>query len=440
MTVASDTARVKYEGNGVTVEFSTGFTFQSNDQVKVIFFDEATGTTLVGTENAEYFLTGAGTGSPGTVSTDGLFVLSAGVFIIIMLDLDFVQPFDGAALGSVDPDDLEDIFDNFQLKLNQLNEAISRANLSAETGDGGPPTSEDLNVNGWSPEFGITEDGARRVLTVVDWTGGTDEDTKPDTGIYVGASGFTATLASGVDVRGPQGTSGAGTGDMLAAQNLNDVANKPTAFANIKQAATTSATGVAELATDGEAQAKADTARVLTPSNLAALAASITFAGLVELATTAEAVTGTDTARAVTPEGVAAAISASGSVPAGSAMLFVQTSAPSGWTKVTAHNDKALRVVSGSAGSGGSVNFSTFFARTGTDAVTLIEANLPVHSHTYDKATAGSATAAGVDNAVAANPLNYSSENTGNVGSGTAFTPAIDCRVKYVDVIIATKD
>ncbi|CAN7625497.1 hypothetical protein [Aminobacter sp. LjRoot7] len=53
-----------------------------------------------------------------------------------------------------------------------------------------------------------------------------------------------------------------------------------------------------ELATDAEAQAKADITRALTPSNLAALGASTTFAGLVELATAAEVLTGTDTARA----------------------------------------------------------------------------------------------------------------------------------------------
>ncbi len=61
-----------------------------------------------------------------------------------------------------------------------------------------------------------------------------------------------------------------------------------------------------ELATDAQAQAKSDTARALTPSNLAALGASATFAGLVELATDAETQTGTDTARAITPANLAA--------------------------------------------------------------------------------------------------------------------------------------
>jgi len=48
---------------------------------------------------------------------------------------------------------------------------------------------------------------------------------------------------------------GGGGGDMLAANNLSDVANATTSFGNIKQAATTTTTGVVELATDGESAA-----------------------------------------------------------------------------------------------------------------------------------------------------------------------------------------
>lgn len=58
---------------------------------------------------------------------------------------------------------------------------------------------------------------------------------------------------------------------LAKASNLSDVASASTSFSNIKQAATTSATGVVELATDVEALAMTDTTRVLTPSNLAAL-------------------------------------------------------------------------------------------------------------------------------------------------------------------------
>ena len=43
----------------------------------------------------------------------------------------------------------------------------------------------------------------------------------------------------------------------------------------------------------------------------------------------------------------------------GTKMLFQQTTAPTGWTKDTTHDDKALRVVTGTAGSGGTNAFST---------------------------------------------------------------------------------
>jgi hypothetical protein len=57
--------------------------------------------------------------------------------------------------------------------------------------------------DGWSPIFGIASDGDRRVLQVSDWTGG--EGTKPSTGQFIGPTGFVATIAEGVDIRGPQG-------------------------------------------------------------------------------------------------------------------------------------------------------------------------------------------------------------------------------------------
>ena len=49
--------------------------------------------------------------------------------------------------------------------------------------------------------------------------------------------------------------------------------------------------------------------------------------------------------------------------PSGTKMIFQQTSAPTGWTKITSSvNNKALRVVSGTAGSGGSNAFSNTLA------------------------------------------------------------------------------
>lgn len=52
-------------------------------------------------------------------------------------------------------------------------------------------------------------------------------------------------------------------------------------------------------------------------------------------------------------------VAGAGGFPSGTRMLFQQSSAPTGWTKDTSANDEALRVVSGSVSSGGSVGFTT---------------------------------------------------------------------------------
>lgn len=75
-----------------------------------------------------------------------------------------------------------------------------------EDGEGGIGTPGDDGDDGWSPKFATVPDGERRVLQVADWFGG--GGTKPDTGQYIGATGFVATIGEGVDIRGPAGEDG----------------------------------------------------------------------------------------------------------------------------------------------------------------------------------------------------------------------------------------
>jgi hypothetical protein len=56
---------------------------------------------------------------------------------------------------------------------------------------------------GWTPVLGVVADGSRRVQRVIDWFGGAG--TKPDTGAYVGATGFVTDIADATDYRGPEG-------------------------------------------------------------------------------------------------------------------------------------------------------------------------------------------------------------------------------------------
>ena len=162
-------------------------------------------------------------------------------------------------------------------------------------------------------------------------------------------------------------------------------------------------------------------------------------------------------------------------MPSNTTMLFQQTTPPVGWTKVTTHNDKSLRIVSGAVGSGGTVPFSTVFGRTATDAHTLTTGQIPSHQHAGSSATVGTLTANTAGNhthtlpiknntssSPGASPANsgdggstlstggagdHSHNVTGTInltivaeGGGGSHTHGIDTRVQYVDVIIATKD
>ena len=147
--------------------------------------------------------------------------------------------------------------------------------------------------------------------------------------------------------------------------------------------------------------------------------------------------------RAMSPLRVKEAITALG-FPSGTKMLFVQTAAPTGWTKDATHDNKALRVVSGTAGSNGTVAFTTAFASravSGTvGSTTLSEAQIPSHTHgSVLRATGGNLT---VSAAKGATRAFGSTDATGGSGSHnhTFSGTAIDLAVAYVDVIIATKD
>lgn len=73
------------------------------------------------------------------------------------------------------------------------------------TVESGPPGNN--GYNGWTPICALVTDGSRRVLQVIDWTGGSG--TKPTTGLYVGPLGLVAVIGDATDIRGATGATGA---------------------------------------------------------------------------------------------------------------------------------------------------------------------------------------------------------------------------------------
>jgi len=148
----------------------------------------------------------------------------------------------------------------------------------------------------------------------------------------------------------------------------------------------------------------------------------------------------------------ATTLSGKGLIPQSSTLTFEQASAPTGFTKVTTYNDYTLRVVSGTGGvTGGSVNFTSAFttvpvsvpnASVTVGGFTLTVPTLASHTHgprgyspggtfappgaSFD-AVASSIAAGGGD------PHTHSSPSNPGVGS-------LGLNVRYVDVILATKD
>jgi len=121
-------------------------------------------------------------------------------------------------------------------------------------------------------------------------------------------------------------------------------------------------------------------------------------------------------------------------------MLFQQTAAPSGWTKVTtaALNDVALRLTTGTVtNSTGNDKFSTVFGSSmTTDGHSLTIAELAPHTHTSPWAANLNVSASG------GTDLNSGGTGpaTGSTGGGNTHAHGLTMDLDYYEAIVATKD
>jgi hypothetical protein len=167
----------------------------------------------------------------------------------------------------------------------------------------------------------------------------------------------------------------------------------------------------------------------------------------------------------LTSNGSAWSSAAAAAFDSGTVMLFGQTAAPTGWTKDTSNfNNSGLRVVTGTASSGGSVDFTTAFASqtpSGTVSVsgsagntTLSTPQIPSHTHASQDVLGNPPTARRFVSAISDTQPGVVSSGTPtqatggggahshplSISSSTFSGNAINLAVKYVDVIRATKN
>jgi hypothetical protein len=173
----------------------------------------------------------------------------------------------------------------------------------------------------------------------------------------------------------------------------------------------------------------------------------------------------------LTSNGSAWVSQAAAAFDSGTVMLFAQTTAPTGWTKDTSlYNNSGLRVVTGTASTGGSVDFTTAFASqtpAGTVSVsgsagdtTLSLPLIPAHTHEGISKNTGNPGPTAGSYGTPMNGNGFISRTGANlspflvapnggggahshpltISSATFSGNAINLAVKYVDVIRATKN
>jgi len=115
-------------------------------------------------------------------------------------------------------------------------------------------------------------------------------------------------------------------------------------------------------------------------------------------------------------------------------MIFYQAAAPPNWTQDATLNDRALRIVSGAGGGvGGSVDFSNPPTVTGNHQ--LIIAEMPSHHHTLTEL-------GGSPGNIDAGPyfFTYGSRDTTDTGGDQPHSHPLSINLKYMDVILCSKD
>ena len=323
MTISSVTRKTgPYSGNGATVTFPFYFkVFQTSDVRVVYTAPDGTESDLVLDSAYSVALNADQSASPGgTVTMAGAPV--SGSLLTLTSAVPNTQPTDIANQGGFYPEVIEDALDRQTVQLQQVVEEVSRA-FKVPISDGSDPqdyldallAASDAAVASAATASGAASSASASASSataaasaVAGWTfrGGWATSTAYAANNIVTSGGstyicmaahtsgtFSTDLGAGRwSLLAMQGAAGAGTGDMLASNNLSDLASAAVARGNL---------GLGSVQNYG-------------------------------IASQAEAEAGTSAVKYMTPQRTRQAIDASG-VPAGAVLPFAMSSAPTGWLK-----------------------------------------------------------------------------------------------------------
>lgn len=143
---------------------------------------------------------------------------------------------------------------------------------------------------------------------------------------------------------------------------------------------------------------------------------------------------------------------AAGPIPSGKKMLFVESSAPSGWTGLDSVSDRMLRVVTASSGSGASTGgawaISGLSVSVSVGATTLTNTTIPSHNHSYNDKHRDTTTTRSSSGSTSVNQgESDDGRTTGSTGSGGSHSHSGsgsasgdgNWRPSYQNVIVCSK-
>lgn len=280
MTISTTNSRINHNGNGVTTDFSFPYRFLADADL-VVILTNASGVDTVQTITTDYTLAGEGLDTGGTVTM--LTPPAPGEVLTIYRDMTLTQEVDYIEGDSFPSTTHETALDRLTMIAQQQQDLLDRSfklpdtfvasgeslTLPAPeadkvllwnaTGDAiinGPGVSDFATyvTNAETAEAHASAYAAAAnasVTTVQDqkivWTGAYNALTAyevNDAFSYDGASYIVIATSTGntppngtyYELLAAKGSPGAGTGDMLAANNLSDVANAVTAKSNLGMA------------------------------------------------------------------------------------------------------------------------------------------------------------------------------------------------------------